>query len=245
MSEQYPPPRPQGDPTADPIPSVWETPGSRPDAPPPTTPGDAPAYGQGYGPPGPDGGWQGPPPPPPPAEAAYGAPAGPPGAPPPGAWQQPAGQAYGAPAPAGMYGGAYPPPSSPPQGLSIAALVIGIVALLGCWVPFLGLGLALIAVVLSIVALVRTKRGRAGGRGMAIGGLAVSVVATVVAGIITFALLWVIGQADGNPDIATLLECSQRPTSAEQEQCLKDRGFGGEQRPADAPPYLDQPNGAT
>jgi hypothetical protein len=83
-----------------------------------------------------------------------------------GSWGPPPAPAYGY--PAGGYPGWAPPQ---PAGMAIAALVLGIAALVLCWTAIGGLLLGLLAVVLGIVALRRARRGVAGGQGRAIAGL--------------------------------------------------------------------------
>ena len=119
------------------------------------TPSDPPQYPTQPGPPsGPPPG-QGPPPPqgPPP----QGQP--PPGQPPPGGYPAP---------------GGYPQAAGRRNGMGVAALVIGVVALvlvlLLLFSP-LGAFLGLVAVVLGIVGLVRANRGQADNRGQAVTGL--------------------------------------------------------------------------
>ncbi|GAA1984372.1 hypothetical protein GCM10009718_22180 [Isoptericola halotolerans] len=83
-----------------------------------------------------------------------------------------------------------PRPASERKGLAITALVLGIVALLGCWIPFLNIGsalLGLVGVVLGIIAIVQASRGNAGGRGMALTGTILSAVAVVLAVAISIA----------------------------------------------------------
>jgi hypothetical protein len=83
---------------------------------------------------------------------------------------------------------AYPgQPVTPPVGLAVAALVLGILACLLFWIPFGGIILGLVGLVLGIVAWRRASTGRAGGKAMAVvgtvlGGLAVAggILATVV-----------------------------------------------------------------
>jgi Domain of unknown function (DUF4190) len=97
------------------------------------------------------------------------------GQPPPAQQPQGQGPAGGYPAPGG-----YPPPGGYPQaagrrnGVGVAALVIGVVALvlvvLLLFSP-LGAFLGLVAVVLGIVGLVRANRGEADNRGQAVTGL--------------------------------------------------------------------------
>ncbi len=79
-----------------------------------------------------------------------------------------------------------PPPQTPPQkgaGLAIASMVLGIIALLLSWVPIVNNVAAVLAVVglgLGIPALLRARRGTAGGQGLAITGLVTSVFALVL-----------------------------------------------------------------
>ncbi len=85
------------------------------------------------------------------------------------------------------YGNYATGPSGPGKGLAIAALVLGIVALLGCWVPVIGFFFAflgLIAIGLGVAGAVQASKGRAGGKGMAITGAvlgAVSIVLSILA----------------------------------------------------------------
>jgi uncharacterized membrane protein len=59
-----------------------------------------------------------------------------------------------------------PHPAGPTNGLAIAALVVGIVAIISGWIPFWGLIVGIAAIVLGILGL-----RKAGGKGMAIAGL--------------------------------------------------------------------------
>jgi hypothetical protein len=69
-----------------------------------------------------------------------------------------------------------PTPSAPPtNGLAVAALVLGILALFFFWIPFLGWIPALIGLVLGLVALQRPE-----GRGMAVGGVVCSAIALAI-----------------------------------------------------------------
>lgn len=74
------------------------------------------------------------------------------------------------------------------QGLSIASMVLGIVA---CVIPFVGIATAPLAVIFAAVQL----RKAAGGRGMAITGLVLGIIALAV---YTFVITaWIIGAASG------------------------------------------------
>jgi|SRR5579872_848479 len=65
-----------------------------------------------------------------------------------------------------------PMPSTEPNGLAIASLVLGIVALLLFWIPFIGWLPVILGVVLGLIAMQQS-----GGRGMAMAGLVCSGVA--------------------------------------------------------------------
>lgn len=51
------------------------------------------------------------------------------------------------------------PPAQPGQGFGIAALILGIVSLLTCWIFFLSIPAAIVAIVLGIIAVVKKNRG--------------------------------------------------------------------------------------
>jgi hypothetical protein len=104
-------------------------------------------------------------------------------APPGGSGQPPAWAGY---ASSGPNWGTAPAPST---GLATTALVLGIVSL--PLLIFLGLGglLGIAAIVVGIVALRRVKRGEAGGRGLAIGGIATGAVSVVLGVLIVVALV--------------------------------------------------------
>lgn len=85
-------------------------------------------------------------------------------------------------------------PGGPSKGLAIGALVVGIIALLGSWIPFVGFFFAflgLVAIVLGIIGVVQAGKGRAGGKGMAItGGVlgVVSIIVSIVSVVLVFAV---------------------------------------------------------
>ena len=75
-------------------------------------------------------------------------------------------------------------PPSAKRGLAVASLVLGILAVLGCLIPLLNVVsilLGLVGVVLGFVALRAAARRRAGGKGLAVTGLVLSVLAIVAA----------------------------------------------------------------
>ena len=100
----------------------------------------------------------------------------------------PAQPPQGAPVPPPMQG--YQP--KPSVALAITALVLGILGVLGSWVPLLGIlsgVLALIGLIVGIVALIKVKRGTAGGKGIAIAGVMLNVLAIIVVTIVTIVLI--------------------------------------------------------
>ena len=157
-----------------------------------------------------------------PTGPAPGAPPGPPPAAPPG-WYPPPG--YQRPA-----GPPWPqPPPSGTNGLAIASLVIGIVGLAICWIPFVGVGLPLLALGLGAAGLGRAH-GTGPGRGPGIAGVILGALGLLGAVTVTtlFLFLW--------PRISPCVDARLSPD--EQSQCLRDH-FGlprpGSTVPVDRP----------
>jgi len=85
---------------------------------------------------------------------------------------------YYQPAAQGMYqpvGYAVPQPTQT-NGPGIASLVLGIVGLFICWIPFIGLPLPIIGLILATVGMKRIE-----GKGLAVAGLVLSIIGLVVA----------------------------------------------------------------
>jgi O-antigen ligase len=105
-------------------------------------------------------------------------------------------------------------------GMAIAALVLGILALLLCWTIIGGVLLGLVAIVLGVVASTRARRGVAGGFGMAVAGIVLGLL-----GLLASALLVFVGVSFLNsPGARTLQECLQDAGDdrAKVEQCQRD-----------------------
>jgi hypothetical protein len=213
MSDQPPP-----DPNTPPPPDPYGPPPAQ--QPPPAPPG--------YGPPPPGYG-----PPPPTAPPAYGQPQytqpqyGQPQytqPPPPGYTQPQYGQPqYGQPQypPPGysqpVYGGGAPPSNN---GLAIAALIVGIVGLLLCLIPFGGVLVPLVALLLGFLGLRRAKEIMIG-RGMSIAGIVLGIV-----GVIGCALSTAIIVVFAHHVVHDLSRCNNPSfTQAQQQQCIRDQ-FG-------------------
>jgi len=135
----------------------------------------------------------------------------PPGSQPPnpgGYSPQPQQPGYGQPSQPQPYGAApqlpppapgYPPPYGAPQGyapqlpkgLSIASMVLGIIAVALFCVPFVNFVCGIIAVVMGAVAQKKIKAGELGGKGMATTGLVLGIIECA------WASLWIILYASG------------------------------------------------
>jgi hypothetical protein len=116
-------------------------------------------------------------------------------------------------------GGGYPPqvpqqfqpqqpqPRAPKgNGLAVAALVLGIIALVFCWIPFLNvlsIILGLIGLGLGVPGLLGALRGRRSGKGMAIAGVILSVVAVIAAIAISAAATLAVDDALSGSDVST------------------------------------------
>jgi len=101
-----------------------------------------------------------------------------------------------------------PPPRVAASGLSIAALVVGIGAFLIGWIPFAGAVIGIVGIVLGSMA-VRTARGR----GFAITGLVLSVIATITSVLMVFVVLVWIPAIDRNNAGAFTSEPDDDPTT--------------------------------
>lgn len=110
---------------------------------------------------------------------------------------------YGAPGgypPPGGYQGGYAAPQS--NGLAIAALILGIIALLGSLVPIVGWFMwpfALAAIGLGLAGMSRAGKIDGTGKGMALGGLITGVLAVVAA--IAWTVILVVAADDVDNDI--------------------------------------------
>src|SRR4051812_5197427 len=99
--------------------------------------------------------------------------------------QPPAPQGYAAPAPQGYaapapqpYGYAVPAPQAPSNGIGVAGFVCGLVGLVLCWVPWVGLLLGLVGIALSAVGISQGKK-KGASTGLAIAGLVCGIIALI------------------------------------------------------------------
>ncbi|MBW3641898.1 MAG: DUF4190 domain-containing protein [Actinobacteria bacterium] len=124
----------------------------------------------------------------------------PPSSQPPPGWNPPAGQGDG----------------QPSNGMGVAALVLGIIALLISWIPILGAALAVLALIFGILGLKKARRGQATNQGMAVAGIVLGGIALAIGLLVTIA-----GVALFNSDeFRNLTDClADADTAAETANC--------------------------
>ncbi|AYF74632.1 DUF4190 domain-containing protein [Nocardia yunnanensis] len=106
-------------------------------------------------------------------------------------------------------GGSYWQESPQRKGMAITALVFGILGLLTFWTVLLtvvGVLCGLVAIVLGVIALLRARRGRSGGFGMALAGAILGGI-SLIGGVIVGLLVWIVFKDTGGTD---LIDCLQR-----------------------------------
>ncbi|NUR05425.1 MAG: DUF4190 domain-containing protein [Nocardioidaceae bacterium] len=120
------------------------------------------------------------------------------------------------------YEQAAPPPQQPTKGsgLAVAALVLGIIAVVFFWTVLGGILFGLLALILGIVASGRAKRGQARGRGMAIIGAILGVLGLLG----SIAVITFLGALFGGEDFSNLRDCLADAGSdqAKIQQCQQD-----------------------
>jgi lysylphosphatidylglycerol synthetase-like protein (DUF2156 family) len=104
--------------------------------------------------------------------------------------------------------------------MAIAALVLGVLALLLCWTVIGGILLGLIAVVLGIVAAVRAGKGRAQGKGLAITGAVLGAIGLILSGVLVAVGVSLLNSESGQ----NLQDCLQDAgdDQAQVEQCQRE-----------------------
>ena len=146
---------------------------------------------------------------------------------PPSGWQPPPGDGsdYG-------YGSGGQPPGGQPRsnGLAIAALVCGIIALLLCWIPVVNF----LSIVLGIVALITGGLGlrnaaQRGGKGLAIGGLVTGGLALLASIVVLVVVGTAVSDFMNDPEVQQQFEDDLREFQSEMEG-LESEGF-----PTEAP----------
>ncbi len=116
-------------------------------------------------------------------------------------------------------------PQKPRNGLGTAALIVGILAILGIIIVFGGVILGIIAIILGFIGRGRAKKGQATNGGMATAGIVLGVIAIVA----SVALGFFVGNVLQD-EIENLQDCLDEADNAtEQEECREDFGEDIEQ----------------
>jgi len=158
-------------------------------------------------------------------------------------------QGYGQPGGTGQWDqgsfGTAPPKAR--NGMGTAALVFGILALLTCWFPFVGLLLGILAIVFAVIGRGRVKKLQATNKGAATTGLVLGILSVIVNILLTGALLlfgFAFVNLGGGNSIQQFQDClsqaqnAPNPAAVQQavQQCGDQFGqqlpqLGGDQQP--------------
>ncbi len=110
------------------------------------------------------------------------------------------------------------PPPAPKNGIGVAALVFGILAILTCWwLPIIGFLIGLLALILGIVGRARAKRGVATNGGLALGGIILGVLAMIVNVILSLVVgfgVFAFFQSGGGNSLGQLQQCISQAQGA-------------------------------
>ncbi len=99
-----------------------------------------------------------------------------------------------------------PPPAAPPygapghhrsKGLALAALVVGVLALVTSWTIVGGVVLGIAAIVLGVLARGRVRKGTGDGKGLATAGIVLGVVSLLVAAAVAATVGFVLTSDEG------------------------------------------------
>ena len=123
---------------------------------------------------------------------------------------QPYGHGYGAPPPPPYHG--YPQPTAG-NGKAIAALVLGILSIVLCWLLIFDAVFVILGLIFGLIALSETRSKRAGGRGLAVAGLICTVVGALLATLLTVLIFRAANQCGG----------FSNDNSSQFQQCVRDR----------------------
>lgn len=101
-------------------------------------------------------------------------------------------------------------------GMGIAALLLGLLALVLFWIPVLGIVLGVIAIIVGLVARGRAKRINGSGRGMGLAGAILGLLAAILCGLVMFGIFTLFQSSsydeclrDAGTDQAALEQCAQ------------------------------------
>ncbi|GLZ54107.1 DUF4190 domain-containing protein [Actinomycetospora sp. NBRC 106378] len=120
------------------------------------------------------------------------------------------------------------PPPKPKNGMGVAALVFGILALLLIWLPVAGLILGLLAIIFGVIGRGRVRKQQATNGGVALTGLILGVLTFLLNLLLTIAVL-LFGFAffglGGGASVDQATQCvqvaNQQPTLAAKQSALQ------------------------
>ncbi|EFC82911.1 hypothetical protein FrEUN1fDRAFT_3931 [Parafrankia sp. EUN1f] len=136
----------------------------------------------------------------------------------PGYGYPPGGQGYPPPGYGPYGGGPYGGGGQPRNGLGIAALVLGVLAILTCWTVIGGILLGVAALICGFLGRGRAKRQEATNGGMALAGIITGALGAVLAVIV---LIAAIAFSDEVQDLQTCLDDAGTSQTA-QDQCAQE-----------------------
>jgi hypothetical protein len=117
-----------------------------------------------------------------------------------------------------------PPPTKKGSGLAVAALVLGIIALVFCWIPFLNvlsIILGLVGLGLGVPALIGALRGSRTGKGMAVAGVVLAVVSIIASIAISAAATKAVDDAISGTKVSTSDGAASDGGSADDKAATK------------------------
>lgn len=119
-------------------------------------------------------------------------------------------------------------PPKPRNGMGTAALILGILAILTCWIPVVGFVLGLIALILGVVGRGRVKKLQATNGGAATTGLVlgvlsviVNILATLLIGGVVFAFLGIGGGQVAGQYTQCMANAPNAGTPAQVQQAVE------------------------
>ncbi len=117
---------------------------------------------------------------------------------------------YGAPPPPPYHG--YPQPTAG-NGKAIAALVLGILSIVLCWLLIFDAVFVILGLIFGLIALGESRSGRTGGRGLAVAGLVCTIVGALLATLLTVLIFRAADRCGG----------FSNDNSSDFQHCLRDR----------------------
>lgn len=142
-----------------------------------------------------------------------------------------------------------PPPQQPygdqapeRKGMAVAALVLGILAILGCLIPVLNIFsilLAIVGLILGVLAVRKAKQPTHGGRRMGVAGIVLSVLAIVGAILANVIFGVAVNDAANDPEVAAAIESIEEATPS--APVIEEEASEPAPVETEAPAVIDEP----